>query len=147
VAEVGPHEDRPAARAIALEDLTGIRERTKTQARTKMERRRSNSWAFYQLRLFLAYKCVDAGVPLVLVTPAYTSQTCHGCLHIGERSGKRFTCVNSACRWWGDADLNGARNIALLGCSLNAPHGPWLCCSYQPGRRLWKSPGFSRGEV
>jgi len=129
-----------SGRAIALEDLRGIRERTKTQARTKAERRRSNSWAFPQLRLFLAYKCVGAGVPLLLVNPAYTSRMCHRCLHIGDRSGKRFTCLNADCRWWGDADLNGARNIALLGCSLNAPHGPWLCCSYQPGRRALEIP-------
>ncbi len=59
-------------------------------------------------------------------------------LHIGERSGKRFRCPD--CGWSGDADLNGARNIALLGCSLNAPHGPWLCCSYQPGRRALEIP-------
>jgi len=127
-----------SGRAIALEDLTGIRERTTRQARTKTERRRSNSWAFHQLRLFLAYKCVGAGVPLVLVNPAYTSQMCHCCLHIGERAGKRFHCPD--CGWWGDADLNGARNIALLGCSLNAPHGPWLCCLYQPGRRALEIP-------
>jgi len=129
-----------SGRAIALEDLTGIRARTTRQARTKTERRRSNSWAFHQLRLFLAYKCIGAGVPLMLVNPAYTSQMCHCCLHIGERSGKRFTCLNAACRWWGDADFNGARNIALLGCSLNAPHGPWLCCSYQPSRRALEIP-------
>ncbi len=127
-----------SGRAIALEDLTGIRERTKTQARTKAERRRSNSWAFHQLRLFLAYKCVGAGVPLVLVNPAYTSRMCHRCLHIGERAGKHFRCPD--CGWCGDADYNGARNIALLGCSLNASHGPWLCCSYQPGRRALEIP-------
>ncbi len=39
--------------SIALEDLTGIRERTNQQPRNKTERRRSNSWAFYQLRLFI----------------------------------------------------------------------------------------------
>ena len=127
-------------RAIALEELTGIRERARTQRRTKTERRRSNSWAFHQLRLFLADKCVGAGVPLLLVNPAYTSQMCHCCLHVGDRSGKRFTCLNGDCRWCGDADLNGARNIALLGRSLNAPHGPWLCCSYQPGRRALEIP-------
>jgi len=70
-----------SGRAIACEDLTGIRERTNTQARNKAERRRSNSWAFHQLRLFLAYKCVGAGVPLLLVNPAYTSRMCHRCLH------------------------------------------------------------------
>jgi IS605 OrfB family transposase len=40
---------------IALEDLTGIRERTNQQPRNKTERRRSNSWAFYQLRQFIRH--------------------------------------------------------------------------------------------
>jgi len=67
---------------IAIEDLTGIRERTNEQPRNKNERRRSNSWAFFQLRLFLSYKSVKYGVELVAVKPAYTSQTCNNCLHI-----------------------------------------------------------------
>ncbi len=37
---------------IAIEDLTGIRDRTNELPRNKTERRRSNSWAFFQLRLF-----------------------------------------------------------------------------------------------
>lgn len=41
---------------IALENLTGIRERTNSKPRDKTERRRSNSWSFYQLRTFLEYK-------------------------------------------------------------------------------------------
>ena len=61
-------------RAISLEDLTGIRERTNQQPRNKQERRKSNSWSFYQLRQFLTYKCILAGVPLILVNPAYTSK-------------------------------------------------------------------------
>jgi len=126
--------------AIACEDLTGIRERTNRQSRPKEERRRSNSWAFYQLRAFLAYKCVGAGVPFVLVNPAYTSKMCHCCLHIGERSGKRFVCVNRVCRWSGDADYNGARNIALLGAAVTSPGGPALCCLYQPDARATESP-------
>ena len=59
--------------AIALEDLTGIRERMNQQPRTKTERRRSNSWAFYQLRLFINYKALAAGVKVVMVYLAYTS--------------------------------------------------------------------------
>jgi len=55
--------------AIACEDLTGIRERTNRQPRTRTERRRSNSWAFHQLRLFLAYKCVGAGVQCRALRP------------------------------------------------------------------------------
>jgi len=126
--------------AIACEDLTGIRERTNRQSRPKEERRRSNSWAFYQLRAFLAYKCVGAGVPFVLVNPAYTSQMCHWCFVLGDRCGKRFACQNGACLWCGDADYNGAFNIALLGASVTRPGGPALCCLYQPDARAAESP-------
>ncbi len=114
--------------AIALEDLTGIRERINQQPRSKMERRRSNSWAFYQLRLFVHYKALRAGVKVVLVPPAYTSQTCHKCLHIhpdpnqSYRSGKWFQCGH--CGWEGDADYNGANVIALLGAVVNQPSPP-----------------------
>ncbi len=127
-------------RAIACEDLTGIRERTNRQPRNRTERRRANRWAFYQLRAFLAYKCVVAGVPFVLVNPAYTSQMCHRCFVLGERSGKRFSCCDPACAWRGDADLNGARNIARLGAVLMRPGGPALCCLYQPDARATTSP-------
>jgi len=120
--------------AIALEDLTGIRERTNQQPRSKTERRRSNSWAFYQLRNFIAYKGIKYGVEMVLVNPAYTSQTCANCLHIhpvrGEsyRSGKRFKCGH--CGWHGDADENGSKVISLVGADLvSLPGGSILACN------------------
>ncbi len=113
---------------VAIEDLTGIRERTNQQPRNKLERRRSNSWSFYQLRSFLEYKGIKQGVEVVAVPPAYTSQTCHHCLHIGLRSDKRFLCGN--CSWHGDSDLNGARMISLLGQSVSLPGGSgYLCCN------------------
>jgi len=105
---------------IALEDLSGIRERV-NQKTGKDQRRRVNGWAFYQLRVFLSYKALQAGIPLVLVNPAYTSKTCHICGTIGSRNGKHFKC--SSCGWSGDADFNGARNIAMLGCFVGAPRG------------------------
>jgi len=125
--------------AIALEDLTGIRERVNQQPRSKAERRRTNNWAFYQLRMFVVYKAAIAGVPVVLVPPAYTSQTCHRCLHIhpdptqSYRSGKKFKCGH--CGWEGDADLNGANVIALLGAAVNQPRGSWLACQLQGYRK------------
>jgi IS605 OrfB family transposase len=131
---------------IAIEDLTGIRERTNELPRNKTERRRSNSWAFYQLRLFLSYKAIQAGVELITVNPAYTSQTCHCCLHVhpergkSYRSGKTFKCGH--CGWQGDADFNGAMNIKLLGLSVNQPRGSgYLCCSLSTdGSGLLKAP-------
>lgn len=115
---------------IAIEDLTGIRERTNQQPRNKTERRRSNSWAFYQLRLFLAYKSIKFGVEKVVIPPAYTSQTCHQCLHIGLRTDKRFKCANERCSWHGDADDNGSKMIELWGVSVSTPGGSKiLSCS------------------
>ncbi|BDI19503.1 transposase [Nostoc cf. commune SO-36] len=116
--------------AVAIEDLTGIRERTNQKPRNKTERRRSNSWSFYQLRSFLEYKGIQFGVEVIAVPPAWTSLTCHQCLHIGLRSDKRFRCTNEACSWSGDADLNGAKNIATIGANLvNSPRGSnCLCC-------------------
>jgi IS605 OrfB family transposase len=118
---------------IALEELTGIRERTFPLLRSKRERRLSNSWSFYQLRQFIDYKSIKFGVKLVLVDPRYTSQTCHNCLHIhpvkGEsyRSGKKFVCGH--CGWIGDADLNGAKNISTIGAVIvNQPRGSGLSC-------------------
>jgi len=118
--------------SIAIEDLTGIRERTNEQPRNKSERRRSNSWAFYQLRLFIEYKALGAGIRVISISPAYTSQTCHQCLHIhpvkgkSYRSGKTFRCGH--CGWHGDADFNGANNIALVGLFINQPGGTGLSC-------------------
>ncbi len=122
---------------IAVEDLTGIRDRTNSKPRSKTERRRSNSWAFYQLRTFLEYKGIKEGVEVVVIPPAYTSQTCHHCLHIGLRSNKSFKCGN--CGYSGDADFNGAKMIELWGCSVNQPRGSeLLSCAIEPG--LPKAP-------
>jgi len=119
---------------IAVEDLTGIRECTNKLPRNKTERRSSSGWAFFQLRLFIAYKALQAGVQVLAVNPVYTSQICHQCLHIhpvqgkSYRSGKGFTCGH--CGWQGEADLNGANLIKRLGLSLNQLGGAEkLSCS------------------
>jgi IS605 OrfB family transposase len=124
---------------IAIEDLAGIRDRTNSKPRSKIERRRSNSWAFYQLRIFLEYKGIKEGVEVVTIPPAYTSQTCHCCLHIGLRTNKQFKCLNKSCGWLGDADFNGAKMIELWGCSVSQPRGSeLLSCAIEPG--LLKAP-------
>ena len=133
--------------SVAIEDLTGIRERTNEKPRNKTERRRSNSWAFYQLRTFLEYKGIKEGVNVIAIPPAYTSQTCHKCLHVhpvpgkSYRSGKNFKCGNcgNSC----DADFNGSKMIELWGASVTAPGGKRgaqatpterLSCAVTPGR-------------
>ena len=122
-----------SSRAISLEDLTGIRERTNQLPRNKQERRKSNSWSFYQLRQFLGYKCLLTGIPLLLVNPAYTSKSCYKCGYIGSRNGKRFSCVNPDCQNKCDPDYQGAKNIAKLGLSINQPGGSDLFCKLKTG--------------
>jgi putative transposase len=120
------HEAKRLNATVAIEDLTGIRERTNQNPRNKTERRRSNNWAFYQLRQFLEYKGIRDGVRVIKVNPAYTSQTCHQCLHIGLRTDKKFGCTN--CGWHGDADFNGAMMISLLGGVVSHPESSELSC-------------------
>jgi len=42
-------------------------------------------------------------------------------------SGKSFKCGH--CGWTGDADLNGAMNIAIIGAFVSKPRGSGLSCS------------------
>ncbi len=124
---------------VAIENLTGIRERTNQKPRNKTERRRSNSWSFYQLRTFLKYKGIAVGVEVIAVPPAYTSQTCHHCLHIGLRSDKVFKCGN--CSWHGDADFNAANVISLLGGAfVSLPERSVLACFLNKPQARAKAP-------
>jgi IS605 OrfB family transposase len=76
-------EAERTGRGIAVEELTGIRERVRLR---KPQRATHASWAFTQLGAFLTYKAARAGVPLVQVDPAYTSQRCTACGHIDRRN-------------------------------------------------------------
>ena len=96
-------------RAVALEDLEGIRERTTVR---KAQRARHANWSFYQLRQHLMYKAQRAGVPVILVDPRHTSQACSVCGCIDKRNRPdqaTFKCT--ACGHADSADHNAARNI------------------------------------
>jgi len=96
-------------RAIALEDLTGIRGRTTVR---KSQRRQHHSWAFYDLRQKIEYKAELAGIPVILVNPRNTSRTCPvcGCISKSNRpSQSTFSCVS--CGFSGHADTIAAVNI------------------------------------
>ncbi|MEV7084951.1 transposase [Streptomyces sp. NPDC093085] len=98
---------------IALEDLTGIRSRVRLR---KDQRAQLHSWSFRQLGRYIEYKAKRAGVPLVYVDPAYTSQRCSQCGHIDRRN--RPSQATFACRSCGalmHADDNASHNIGLKG--------------------------------
>lgn len=100
-------------RGIALEDLSGIRDRTTVRAR---DRARHSGWAFFQLRSFVEYKASLAGIPVVTVDPRNTSRTCSVCGHCEKANRKTqdsFACLH--CGYSVNADFNASRNVRILG--------------------------------
>ncbi|MDX3690845.1 transposase [Streptomyces europaeiscabiei] len=98
---------------IAPEDLGGIRQRVRLR---KPQRVTLHSWAFAQLGEFIAYKARRAGVPVVHIDPAYTSQTCCECGYVDRRNRvdqALFICRN--CGVVAHADRNASHNIAQRG--------------------------------
>ena len=97
-------------RAIAVEQLTGIRSRVTVR---KPQRATLHSWSFYRLKNFIVYKAQRVGVPLIEVDPRNTSRTCPvcGCVDKANRPTQdKFSCV--ACGFAGLADHIAAGNIA-----------------------------------
>ncbi|WP_047868164.1 RNA-guided endonuclease TnpB family protein [Nocardiopsis sp. RV163] len=106
-------EAERTGRGISLEDLTGIRIRVRQR---RPQRVTLHSWSFHQLGAFIAYKARRAGVPVVFVDPAYTSQTCAECGHVDHRN--RVDQAIFICRGCGvvaHADRNASANIAARG--------------------------------
>lgn len=106
-------------RALALEDLQGIRARAGKPKRGKPAtvgktmRQELSSWSFYQLRQFIAYKAQAAGVSVVFVDPRNTSRECPVCGNIDKAnrpSQSKFLCT--ACGHSANADINAAVNIS-----------------------------------
>ena len=93
-------------RAIALEDLGGIRARSTVG---RPQRAMVHSWSFDQLRQFIAYKAQMAGVLVVAVDPRNSSRTCPACGFVAKAnrpSQSRFSC--QSCGFSGHADLVAA---------------------------------------
>jgi len=93
---------------IKMENLEGIRQTTKSRKSFKYA---LNSWSFYQLKTFIEYKALLAGIKLSFVEPAYTSKCCSKCGQIGQRNDKIFKCPN--CGYVEHADVNAAFNLAF----------------------------------
>jgi len=98
--------------SIALEKLTGIRERTRLR---KAQRRQHSSWAFNQLQQFIAYKAKLAGILVEFVDPRNTSRMCPKCGFVSKHNRKNqssFKCLS--CNFAELADKVGAINISRL---------------------------------
>lgn len=105
--------------AIALENLKGIRQ---TSTVRRKNHYKHSSWSFLQLKQFITYKAEIAGVTVIGVNPAYTSQRCFACgtIRKANRKGSRYKCE---CGYENNSDVNGALNIAVKGAAaINLPN-------------------------
>jgi len=102
--------DSSSQKALALEDLSGIRERS--HGLNKKMRWLMGNLAFADLANKIVYKAKELGIPVIFVDPSYTSQTCSGCGYCSRdnrKSQSDFECVQ--CGLMLNADHNGALNI------------------------------------
>jgi len=117
---------------LGLEDLTGIRERTRRRKRRRKKNgkgfervspkaRKANrvysQWSFAELHALISYKAARSGSLAVKVDADYTSQGCPMCGHTTDENrpgkGLLFVCQNPECRYTLHADLVGARTITM----------------------------------
>ena len=91
---------------IVREDLNWISKKKKNVSRKQQNR--FSTWSKGVLLERLSVKLAETGIKETIVNPAYTSQVCCKCNHLGSRNGKVFKCLN--CNLSIDADFNASIN-------------------------------------
>ena len=91
---------------IVREDLNWS---SKKKNISRKQRNRFSTWSKGLLLERLSVKLAEKGIKETIVNPAYTSQVCCKCNHLGDRKGKEFKCSN--CNLSIDADFNASINI------------------------------------
>lgn len=91
---------------IVREDLNWISKKKKNVSRKQQNR--FSTWFKGVLLERLSVKLAENGIKETIVNPAYTSQVCCKCNHLGSRNGKVFKCLN--CNLNIDADFNASIN-------------------------------------
>ena len=91
---------------IVREDLNWISKKKKNVSRKQQNR--FSTWSKGVLLERLSVKLAENGIKETIVNPAYTSQVCCKCNHLGDREGKEFKCSN--CNLTIDADFNASIN-------------------------------------
>ncbi len=126
---------------IRLEDLSGIRQRSRQRKSTKTDAGQNrDAWPFFQLEHYITYKAQLAGIAVEKVPAASTSQSCHRCGALGTRNRHRFVCRR--CAYHAHADANAAQNTALgMACAVRwflrlQRTGHMACPCTRYGKRL-----------
>ena len=92
-------------KTIKLEQLQNIRSTTRT---SRKNNHGLHNWSFYRLAKFIEYKAKLAGIEVLYVNPAYTSQRCPVCGNVHHANDRDYTCK---CGYHIHRDILGAVNI------------------------------------
>jgi len=90
---------------IKMEQLANIRQTARTSRKNE---KNLHTWSFYRLASFIEYKAQLAGIRVVYVDPAYTSQLCPSCGKANHAKDRKYQC---SCGYKGHRDIVGAWNI------------------------------------
>ena len=97
---------------IVREDLNWSSKKSKKKNKRNVSRKQQNrfsTWTKGVLLERLSIKLAEKEITETIVNPAYTSQVCCKCNHLGNRKGKEFKCSN--CNLSIDADFNASITI------------------------------------
>ena len=94
---------------IVREDLSWPNKKRKKRNLSRKQRNRFSTWSKGTLLERLSVKLTEKRITETIINPAYTSQVCCKCNHLGSRNGKVFKCSN--CNISIDADFNASINI------------------------------------
>lgn len=101
---------------IVMENLKMIQGAKRPKKGSAAQERKINyimsNFSYRKLQSLLSYKALQAGIPIRLISPEYTSQLCSKCSKPGDRTKGHFKCLNEKCGLQMNADLNAAINIA-----------------------------------
>ena len=103
--------------AIVLEDLRGLREMYRRESGSSAYYlSKMNAWPFRQISHQIAYKAKWLGLPVIVVSPEWTSEKCSECqgeMETPPVETDLLVCLN--CGLVIDRDLNGAKNLLKRG--------------------------------
>ena len=110
---IASHINHELNKMIKEEDIEEIvRENLNWSSKKKnvsrKQQNRFSTWSKGILLERLSVKLAEKGIKETIVNPAYTSQVCCRCNHLGNRKGKEFKCSN--CNLSIDADFNASIN-------------------------------------
>jgi putative transposase len=122
---------------IVLGDIKHLRRRRQNNTWGRKFNRKLAGFQYYKLTQYIKYKAALAGIKVIEVSEANTSQYCRKCYQKGERKIQGlFSCINPNCNIKEDnADRNAAFNIAYralgyiskVGVTVNIPKLRTLC--------------------